>query len=254
MNHLKSQRGRAFALAAVLTVAAAPAFAQERSGRGDDLSQGDYQLSGAGVSMLLPELRHSAEGRAFVMRYFDRNDDGQVSPGEAQEANRGFLRNPDERGNRVEPVSRDTGPTVAEHRASARAGMRAYRMRQTERGATFNLQDVLFETGSAQLLPTAVKRLEPLASYLRANPNVPVRIEGHTDSVGNDTDNQILSERRADAVSAALSAMGVAAERYVVAGYGETMPVASNADEAGRELNRRVEVTLVGQQARSFSE
>lgn len=255
MHRLKSPPGRALALAAALTTLATPVLAQERfdwgGGRGGER---DVALAGAGVSRLLPELRRTPRGRAFVMRNFDRNEDGRVSPREADDANRAFLRIAGGRGDRFDWESRDIGRPVVQDREWDRRGMRGYRMRQTQHGATFDLQDVLFETGSARLRPAATERLRPLASYLEANPDVPVRIDGHTDSVGSDGANQLLSERRADAVRQALGAMGVGEGEFTVAGHGEAMPAASNADATGRQLNRRVEVTLVGQQARSFSE
>lgn len=255
MLNLKSTPGRAFALAAALTTLATPVLAQERFDWGGGRSgERDVRLIGAGVSRLLPELRRTARGRAFVMRNFDRNDDGRVSPREAEEANRAFLRLAGARRDRFDWESRDIGRPLAQHREWDRRGMRDYRMRQTEHGATFDLQDVLFETGSARLRPAALERLRPLASYLGANADVPVRIDGHTDSVGSDAANQLLSERRAESVRQALGAMGVDENEFVVAGHGETMPAASNANATGRQLNRRVEITLVGQQARSFSE
>jgi len=252
---LKSPPGRALAFAAALTTLATPALAQDRFDWGGGRNgERDYGLVGAGVSRLLPELRRTARGRAFVMRNFDRNQDGRVSPREADEANRAFLRFAGGRRDRFDWESRDIGRPVAQHRDWDRRGMRGYRMRQTQHGATFDLQDILFETGSARLRPGAAEQLRPLASYLAANPQVPVRIDGHTDSVGSDSSNQLLSERRAEAVRAALTAMDGGEGEFTVAGHGETMPTASNADAAGRQANRRVEITLVGQQARSFSE
>ncbi len=255
MLTLKSAPGRAIALAAALVTVATPALAQDRFDWGGGRSgERDYRLIGAGVPLLLPELKRTARGRAFVIRNFDRNRDGRVSRREAEEANGAFLLVADGRRDRFDWESRDIDRPAVRKRDWDRRGMRGYQMRQTRHGATFDLQDVLFETGSARLRAGAVERLRPLASYLGANPDVPVRIDGHTDSVGSDSANQLLSERRAEAVRAALSAMGVEENEFVVAGHGETMPVASNADAAGRQLNRRVEVTLVGQQARSFSE
>jgi outer membrane protein OmpA-like peptidoglycan-associated protein len=253
--NLKSPSGRALAFAAALTTLATPALAQDRFDWGGGRSgERDYRLVGAGVPLLLPELKRTARGRAFVMRNFDRNDDGRVSPREADEANRAFLRLAGGRRDRFDWESRDIGRPVTHHREWDRRGMRDYKMRQTRYGATFDIGDVLFETGSARLRPAALQRLRPLASYLSANPDVPVRIDGHTDSVGSDSANQLLSERRAEAVREALGAMGADESEFVVAGHGETMPAASNANATGRQLNRRVEVTLVGQQARSFSE
>lgn len=255
MLNLKSMPSRAAALAAALVTLSTPVLAQDRFDWGGGRSgERDHRLTGAGVPLLLPELKRTARGRAFVIRNFDRNHDGRVSPREAEDANRAFLLVAGGRRDRFDWESRDVDRPVVRKRDWDRRGMRGYRMRQTRHGATFDLQDVLFETGSARLRAGAVERLRPLASYLGANPDVPVRIDGHTDSVGSDSANQLLSERRADAVRSALLTMGVEENEFQVAGHGETMPAATNATAAGRQLNRRVEVTLVGQQARSFSE
>jgi outer membrane protein OmpA-like peptidoglycan-associated protein len=255
MLNLRHAPGRAIALAVAFTTLATPVLAQERFDWGGGRSgERDYRLSGAGVPLLLPELKRTARGRAFVIRNFDRNHDGRVGPREAEDANRAFLLVAGGRRDRFDWESRDVGRPIARQRDWDRRGMRGYQMRQTRYGATFDLQDVLFETGSARLRAAALERLRPLASYLSANPDVPVRIDGHTDSVGSASANQSLSERRAEAVRSALESMGVEGNDFRVAGHGESMPAASNANPTGRQLNRRVEVTLVGQQARSFSE
>ncbi|WP_374648218.1 OmpA family protein [Rhizorhabdus sp.] len=137
--------------------------------------------------------------------------------------------------------------------ARLRDQMKEYQLRQTQLGATLVLQDVVFETGKADLKPGAAQRLQPLAQYLQANPEVKVRIDGHTDSQGSDTYNQQLSEARAQSVRTALASMGIAGDRITAIGHGESEPVADNKDVAGRQQNRRVEVTLVGQQAASFA-
>lgn len=131
--------------------------------------------------------------------------------------------------------------------------MRDYQLRQTQLGATLVLQDVVFETGKADLKSGAAQRLAPLAQYLKANPDVKVRIDGHTDSQGSDGYNQQLSEARAQSVRTALSGMGVGGDRITAVGHGESQPVADNLNAAGRQQNRRVEVTLVGQQASTFA-
>jgi outer membrane protein OmpA-like peptidoglycan-associated protein len=115
------------------------------------------------------------------------------------------------------------------------------------------LQDVVFQTGKADLKPGAAERLRPLAAYLQANPNVKVRIDGHTDAQGSDSYNQQLSNNRAVSVGTALASMGVDASRIQAVGHGEAKPVADNNTDAGRQQNRRVEVTLVGQQAATFA-
>lgn len=137
--------------------------------------------------------------------------------------------------------------------ARLKAEMKEYQLKQTQLGATLVLQDVVFETGKADLKPGAAQRLQPLAQYLQANPDVKVRIDGHTDSQGSDSYNQQLSEARAQAVRTALGGMGVTADRITAVGHGEAQPVADNMNAAGRQQNRRVEVTLVGQQAASFA-
>ncbi len=134
-----------------------------------------------------------------------------------------------------------------------RGAMRNYRFRQTPPGATMTLQeDVLFRTDSADLRPGAVDKLRPLAGYLRADPGVRVAIIGHTDSRGTDAHNQDLSERRADSVRSAFDEMGVTRARFRVEGHGEREPVATNNTPEGMRLNRRVEVTLLGQRADRF--
>lgn len=137
--------------------------------------------------------------------------------------------------------------------ARLKAEMRDYQLKQTQLGATLVLQDVVFETGKADLKPGAAQRLQPLAQYLKANAGVKVRIDGHTDSQGSDAYNQQLSEARAQSVRTALAAMGIDGARITAVGHGEAQPVADNKNVAGRQQNRRVEVTLVGQQAASFA-
>lgn len=126
-------------------------------------------------------------------------------------------------------------------------------MTQTPLGATLVLSDVSFMTGRSDLKSGAVERLRPLATYLEANPAVRVHIDGHTDGQGSEASNQSLSDRRANAVRNDLTSMGVAMGRMDAVGHGEGMPVADNATASGRQQNRRVEVTLVGQDATRFT-
>lgn len=72
-----------------------------------------------------------------------------------------------------------------------------------------------------------------------------VFIGGHTDSVGSETDNQILSQRRAESVSRYLASKEVAAVRLEAVGFGEQRPIADNKSESGKQQNRRVEITLL---------
>lgn len=249
------------------------AVAQERWQRDDDRPidrdvrpiDRDVRLIGAGVRDLLPDLRRTPRGRIFVMRNFDLNRDGRISPREARAANRAFTTaglDRDGRGwdgpDRWDGRDRRDGPdrVVVIDRGDQgwdRAAMRGYRFRQTDEGARMTMQEeVLFATDSDVLRAGAIETLRPLAAYLRANPGVRVGIDGHTDSRGTDAHNQDLSERRATSVREALDQMGVTRARFRVAGHGEGNPTASNATSEGMRLNRRVEVTLIGRRADEF--
>ncbi|HET7197304.1 MAG TPA: OmpA family protein [Burkholderiales bacterium] len=108
--------------------------------------------------------------------------------------------------------------------------------------------DLLFDSGSATLKPGGRRALGELARVMREDPERRIAIEGFTDDRGGEQANRRLSERRAQAVRAALVRAGVGADRIAARGLGESYPVASNASAAGRQLNRRVEI-LVGEQA-----
>jgi outer membrane protein OmpA-like peptidoglycan-associated protein len=240
--------------AAALLAGLSPASAQGRWDW-DGGRQGDreYRLAGAGVRLLVPELRRTNRGRAFVMRNFDRNRDGLIGPREARAANAAFIEVAGLRHDRFDWDARRDVRVSEERGGWDRGAMRNYRFRQTALGATMTLQeDVLFRTDSADLRPGALDKLRPLAAYLRGNPGVRVAIIGHTDSRGTDAHNQDLSERRAESVREAFDDMGVTRARFRVEGHGERQPVATNATTAGMRLNRRVEVTLLGQRADRF--
>ncbi|TDO13921.1 MULTISPECIES: OmpA family protein [Halomonas] len=104
------------------------------------------------------------------------------------------------------------------------------------------LRDVNFEFDSATLTMGAEQILDGVAEKLRANRNVRVRIEGHTDSLGSEAYNLDLSQRRAESVADYLGRQGVDMERMRTIGYGESQPVATNDTDAGRAMNRRVEL------------
>jgi len=116
--------------------------------------------------------------------------------------------------------------------------------KQTDRGLVITLGDVLFDTGKSTLKAGAHTTVDKLASALKDSPDRKVVIEGHTDSVGSDEFNQELSQRRAQAVQAALMERGVNSAQISAYGKGETFPVASNENSAGRQQNRRVELVF----------
>lgn len=103
---------------------------------------------------------------------------------------------------------------------------------------------ILFNTGSATITSSSRDNIEKLARILNRYNDTNLVIEGHTDTIGSEADNQMLSERRAESVSALLKASGVSGSRLAPVGYGETRPISTNETEMGRRLNRRVEVVI----------
>lgn len=117
---------------------------------------------------------------------------------------------------------------------------------QTERGVMIWLpEQVQFETGKSEFdLIQAKPHLNKLARLLQEKTSKTILVEGHTDDVGSAEFNIQLSLRRAEAVKQALLQRGIAKERLKVSGYGRTRPIAPNDTEAGRALNRRVELIV----------
>ena len=132
------------------------------------------------------------------------------------------------------------------HAAILEAQLADLAARKTERGIIITLGDVLFATDQASLTPAGMNTAQKLAAVLQQNPQRAVLIEGFTDSTGTVAHNQELSERRASAVSSALLGMGVARERIAIRAFGEDYPVAANDTAPSRQLNRRVEIVLSG--------
>ena len=109
-----------------------------------------------------------------------------------------------------------------------------------------NLPDgVTFDVDSSTLMPQFRSTLDQIAQSLQAYPDSLIDVYGHTDSTGSDHYNQALSQRRAQTVADYLAMRGVSGSRVRSQGYGETMPVATNDTDAGRALNRRVEIKIV---------
>ncbi|MBO8085566.1 OmpA family protein [Marichromatium sp. AB31] len=107
-----------------------------------------------------------------------------------------------------------------------------------------------FEVDSDRIKPGFYSTMDKIAAIVRRYGKTELRVAGHTDSTGSASYNQTLSERRAVAVEGYLERSGVMPQRIFARGYGQDRPIASNASEAGRRLNRRVEITIVPIQAR----
>jgi outer membrane protein OmpA-like peptidoglycan-associated protein len=135
--------------------------------------------------------------------------------------------------------------------AQALSAQSAGEAHDADRGLILTLGDVVFDAGKASLQPSAVTAIDRLAQLLSVYPERSVRVEGHTDSVGDDAANQELSERRAAAVRDALLARGVEAARIQAVGYGASHPIADNRTESGRQKNRRIDIVLSDEQGSS---
>ncbi len=105
--------------------------------------------------------------------------------------------------------------------------------------------NVTFATNSSDLSPAFFDVLNSVAKVMKEFNKTVVEVAGHTDSTGSDSYNQSLSERRAASVSTYLRGQGVNSERLITVGMGEQRPVADNSTDAGRQANRRVEITMV---------
>ena len=118
--------------------------------------------------------------------------------------------------------------------------------RDSARGLIVSMSDVLFDTGQYSLKPGAREKLAKVAGILIAYPGLNIEVGGYTDNVGGDAMNQKLSENRAGAVRNYLVEQGVTNNSVVSKGFGNTLPVASNDNSAGRQENRRVELVVSG--------
>jgi outer membrane protein OmpA-like peptidoglycan-associated protein/tetratricopeptide (TPR) repeat protein len=107
------------------------------------------------------------------------------------------------------------------------------------------LNNIFFDSGKADLRPESFAELDKLQKLLSQNNTLKVEISGHTDNVGKDTDNQILSQKRAAAVVDYLIAKGINANNIKAIGYGETRPILPNDTEENRQLNRRIEMKIL---------
>jgi outer membrane protein OmpA-like peptidoglycan-associated protein len=119
--------------------------------------------------------------------------------------------------------------------------------RDSARGLIVSMSDVLFDTGKYSLKPGAREKLAKVAGILVSYPGLNIEVGGYTDNVGGDAMNQTLSENRASSVRNYLVDQGVATNSVTSKGFGNTLPVATNDNSAGRQQNRRVELLVSGE-------
>jgi len=145
---------------------------------------------------------------------------------------------------------------AAQQAETDRAAMRAKLSEQlnsilqthdTARGLIVSMSDVLFDTGKYSLKPGAREKLAKVAGILLSYPGLNIEVGGYTDNVGGDAMNQTLSENRAGSVRDYLVQQGVSSNSVSSKGFGNTLPVASNDNSAGRQQNRRVELLVSGE-------
>jgi outer membrane protein OmpA-like peptidoglycan-associated protein len=112
-------------------------------------------------------------------------------------------------------------------------------------GETVELQNIFFEFDKYRLLPESKVELDKLAGMLKRNPEMKIRLQGHTDNQGTEEYNMELSENRAKSVYDYLVENGISKGRLSYKGFGESKPVATNETEEGRAKNRRTEFVVV---------
>jgi len=107
------------------------------------------------------------------------------------------------------------------------------------------LNNIFFDSGKAELLPASTLELNRLADLLNEHQNLNIQVNGHTDDVGSDAENMILSENRAKAVVVYLESKGIASTRLQYKGFGETQPLNNEDRDAARAQNRRTEFEII---------
>ena len=118
-------------------------------------------------------------------------------------------------------------------------------VKEEKRGVVITLSgSVLFATGKHELLPIAMSKLDEVVKALQDQGYKKIIVEGHTDSIGSDSNNRSLSQRRADSVRSYIVSRGIESSKVESIGYGEARPVADNSTPEGRANNRRVELVV----------
>jgi len=198
----------------------------------------------AGIAQ--PAYMAAQNARLAQLKGAAKADDARVAAGQAERDSilLAARTNQVDSANRATDAAKIARDQATENSTRLQAEIDALKAKPTDRGLVLTLGDVLFETGSATLSPGAGRNLDRLVQFLTEHPDRLVQIDGFTDSIGADSFNQDLSQRRADAVRADLLSRGISSARVTTQGYGKSYPVASNSESSGRQLNRRVEVVI----------
>ena len=198
----------------------------------------------AGIAQ--PAYMAAQSARLAQLKGAAKADDARVAAGQAERDSilLAARNNQVDSANRATDAAKIARDQATENSARLQAEIDALKAKPTDRGLVLTLGDVLFETGSSTLSPGAGRNLDRLVQFLTEHPDRLVQIDGFTDSIGTDSFNQDLSQRRADAVRFALLSRGISSARVATQGYGKSYPVASNSESSGRQLNRRVEVVI----------
>ncbi|OGU42296.1 MAG: hypothetical protein A2X61_05970 [Ignavibacteria bacterium GWB2_35_12] len=114
-----------------------------------------------------------------------------------------------------------------------------------EEGQTIKMNNLFFEFGKYEILQDSYPELNRIIKFLNDNPTIKIQINGHTDNIGKDKSNKLLSQNRAGAVAEYLTTNGVPYNRLITKGFGDSKPVADNNTEEGRHQNRRVEFVIL---------
>jgi outer membrane protein OmpA-like peptidoglycan-associated protein len=213
-------------------------------------AQSEYEVA---QRKALGEQREEMRLRARTQEADAANARANVAQASARDANQ-VAENANRRADDAEAVAADQALQAdaardaaahAQHDADELAEQIALlQARVTDHGLVLTLGDVLFSSGTATLNGGGNGHLDKLAGFLNHYPGRTATIDGYTDSIGSDDYNQGLSERRAAAVKDFLVGQGIDGPRLTATGMGKSSPVATNGTAAGRQQNRRVEVTI----------
>ena len=118
-------------------------------------------------------------------------------------------------------------------------------LKKVEKGKSFLLDNIYYQTNSDEILPESIIILSEFAEFLKEHPEMKIEIQGHTDNTGTATENNLLSQKRADRIVNFLLEKGVSKNNLSAKGYGSSKPVSNNNTAEGRSKNRRTEFLIL---------